>query len=85
MKVAVSLGLWNEEDQFYYDHLKFPDGSSRPLKIRSLVGLVPLFSCLVLEKSQIQRLSGFYKRTMWFLENRKDLAHRVRGQRLKLF
>ena len=70
-------GLWDENDGFYYDHLMTGEGESIPLKIRSMVGLVPLFSCLVLEPSVYKKLSGFDKRTKWFMSNRKDLASRV--------
>ncbi|HZH78438.1 MAG TPA: glucosidase [Archangium sp.] len=68
-------GLWNEEDGFYYDELML-EGSSKPipLKVRSMVGLVPLFAAEVLEDRLIERLPGFAKRLRWFLENRTDLA-----------
>ncbi|OWA51090.1 hypothetical protein BV898_15590 [Hypsibius exemplaris] len=65
-------GLWNEEDGFYYDHLR-KDGRSCPMKIRSLVGLVPLFSVLVIDDSTLKKLPAFAKRTKWFVQHRKDL------------
>ncbi len=77
MNQLSGCGLWNEEDGFYYDHLKI-GGKSIPLKIRSLVGLVPLFACHVLEDEVIQKLPGFKKRLDWFLKNRQDLASQVR-------
>lgn len=67
-------GLWDPEDQFYYDRLRFPDGSLMPLKVRSLVGLIPLFAVDTLEISVIENLKGFRRRMEWFLENRPDLA-----------
>jgi hypothetical protein len=67
-------GLWDEEDGFYYDHLHM-DHNFIPLKIRSLVGLIPLIAVEVLESEVIESLPGFKKRMNWFLENRKDLAH----------
>eukprot|EP00731_Ephydatia_muelleri_P027484 Em0019g357a len=67
-------GLWHEEDGFYYDHLRTPDGTSRPIRVRSIVGLIPLFACLVLEADVVQQLPGFQKRMNWFMENRKDIA-----------
>lgn len=70
------MGLWDEEDGFYYDYLRLP-GQSRAMKVRSMVGLIPLFTCLVLEDEVIQKLPGFRKRLVWFLENRKDLAKQV--------
>jgi len=69
-------GLWNEEDGFYYDQLRV-DGKNFPLKLRSMVGLVPLFAVEVLEESVIARLPGFRKRMQWFLENRPDLARHI--------
>ncbi|XP_064646810.1 uncharacterized protein LOC135499777 isoform X2 [Lineus longissimus] len=69
-------GLWNEEDGFYYDHLT-ANGCTFPMKIRSLVGIVPMFAVLVLEDEKIKKLPGFYKRTRWFLKNRKDLSDQV--------
>lgn len=53
------------------------DGKSKAMKVRSMVGLIPLYACLVLEDEVIQSLPGFKKRLMWFLENRKDLAKQV--------
>jgi len=66
-------GLWDEEDGFYYDQLHV-DGRSFPLKVRSLVGLVPLFAAEILEQDVIDRLPGFKKRLRWFLANRQDLS-----------
>lgn len=62
-------GLWDEQDGFYYDHLRTGDHSI-PLRIRSMVGLVPLFAVCVLDDEIIDRLPGFRKRTEWFLEHR---------------
>ena len=67
-------GLWNEEDGFYYDHLIVDGGPAVQLRVRSLVGLVPLIAVSVLEDTVIEALPGFRKRLEWFLENRKDLA-----------
>ena len=53
------------------------DGKSQPLRVRSMVGLIPLFACLVLEDEVIQQLPGFRKRLRWFLKNRGDLASQV--------
>lgn len=76
-------GLWDEADGFYYDHLRL-DGRSMPMRVRSMVGLIPLYACLVLEDEVIQRLPGFKKRLTWFLENRHDLAKQVRKGRRRL-
>jgi hypothetical protein len=66
-------GLWDETDGFYYDQLHV-QGQDTPLKIRSIVGLIPLFAVEVLDDRQIDRLPGFKKRMQWFLDHRKDLA-----------
>ncbi|MEH2311298.1 MAG: glucosidase [Nostoc sp.] len=68
------LVLWDEEDGFFYDVLRFPDGHHCPMKVRSLVGLVPLFAVGTLEPETLEKLSGFRKRTEWFLKNRPDLT-----------
>ncbi len=69
-------GLWDEEDGFYYDRLHV-DGQSIPLKIRSLVGVIPLLAVEVLDDALIQRLHGFRKRMEWFLEHRPDLNRHI--------
>jgi hypothetical protein len=69
-------GLWEEDDGFYYDHLHV-DGQAIPLKIRSLVGLLPLIAVEVLERQALERLPGFRKRMQWFIENRQDLACQI--------
>jgi hypothetical protein len=69
-------GLWDETDGFYYDQLHI-DGVSRPLRVRSMVGLIPLFACEILEQERLDRLPGFSKRMRWFLDNRPDLARQI--------
>ncbi|PYV40577.1 MAG: glucosidase, partial [Acidobacteria bacterium] len=69
-------GLWDEQDGFYYDQLML-DGRYIPLRIRSMVGLIPLFAVEVLEEEVINQLPGFTKRMRWFLENRQDLARDI--------
>jgi hypothetical protein len=69
-------GLWDEEDGFYYDQLTV-DGHQIPLRIRSMVGLTPLFTVQVLEEEELGHLPGFGKRMDWFLENRQDLARHI--------
>tara|TARA_R110002111_G_scaffold185031_3_gene250895 strand:- start:15953 stop:18700 length:2748 start_codon:yes stop_codon:yes gene_type:complete len=73
MNSLDGTGLWDEEDGFYYDHLHL-DGRSIPLKIRSIVGLIPLFTVDVLFDETIDKLPGFRKRMEWFLQSRPDLA-----------
>jgi hypothetical protein len=69
-------GLWDEEDGFYYDQLKL-DGQSFPLRLRSMVGIIPLFAVETIEDERLDKLPGFAKRTRWFLENRKDLSSQI--------
>ncbi len=69
-------GLWNEEDGFYYDQLH-ADRTRIPLRIRSLVGLIPLLAVIVLDDKEIQHLPDFRKRMEWFLKNRSDLARHI--------
>lgn len=70
-------GLWDEEDGFYYDQLIIDHKNPIPLKVRSLVGLLPLVAVAVLEQKTIDALPGFKKRMNWFLENRKELAKHI--------
>ena len=67
------VGLWDEEDQFFYDVLKVPDGQALPLKVRSMVGLIPLYAVEVLEPELLKRLPDFSRRLEWFLKYRPDL------------
>jgi hypothetical protein len=83
-----SMGLWHEEDGFFYDVLRLPDGQHFPMKIRSMVGLIPLFAVETLEPELLERLPDFKRRLEWFVENRPDLTGNVacmmtpgRGQR----
>jgi hypothetical protein len=69
-------GLWDDEDGFYYDNLHLDDRPI-PLRIRSMVGLLPLIAVEVLEMRTIEGLPGFSKRMNWFLKNRKDLAQLI--------
>ena len=68
------VGLWNEEDGFFYDVLKMPDGSQFPIKLRSMVGLIPLFAVETLEPDLLDKLPGFKSRLEWFVDNRPDLT-----------
>ncbi len=71
------VGLWNEEDGFFYDVLNLPDGRMYPLKVRSMVGLIPLFAVETLEPGLMTKLPGFSERLSWFLNYRPDLASLV--------
>jgi len=71
------ISLWNEEDGFYYDVLHLPGQNSFPMKVRSMVGLIPLFAVETLEPDVMKRLPGFRKRLEWFIDNRPDLIGNV--------
>jgi hypothetical protein len=71
------IGLWDEEDGFFYDELILPDGHIVPLRVRSLVGLIPLFAVEVLEPELLARVPNFAARLRWVLEHRPDLASLV--------
>ena len=75
--------LWNEEDGFYYDVLCLPDGTGFPMKVRSMVGLIPLFAIETLEPETLSQMSGFKRRLEWFIDNRKDLIGNVACMRTR--
>jgi hypothetical protein len=76
MNTLGGSGLWNESDGFYYDHMRV-DGTTIPMGIRSMVGIIPLFAVEVLEGAAIERLPGFRKRMEWFLQHRPELARHI--------
>ncbi len=69
--------LWNEDDGFYYDVLHLPDNRQIEMKVRSLVGLIPLFAVGTLEPETLKQLPSFKKRMEWFIKNRPDLRRNV--------
>lgn len=69
-----SFGLWDEEDQFYYDKIHTPHGDKIFMKIRSLVGLIPLAAVEVIDEDLLNKLPDFKRRVDWILTNRPDLA-----------
>jgi hypothetical protein len=71
------MGLWNEEDGFFYDVLRLPDGNHFPMKIRSMVGLIPLFAVETLEPEVLAKLPDFKRRLEWFIDNRPDLTENL--------
>ena len=68
------IGLWDDEDKFFYDVLSLPGGRKQPLKIRSIVGLIPLFAVEVLEPDLLDRLPAFKRRLEWFLKYDPKIA-----------
>jgi hypothetical protein len=75
-------GLWDVQDQFYYDQLIVGDEPPIPLRIRSLVGLLPLSAVTVLKQKTIDALPGFRKRMDWFLVNKPELLKYVTVNRI---
>jgi Glycosyl hydrolase family 63 C-terminal domain len=71
------ISLWDETDGFYYDVLHLHGEGNKPLKVRSMVGLIPLFAVGTIEPEILERLPNFKKRLYWFIENRPDLIGNV--------
>jgi hypothetical protein len=69
--------LWDDEDGFYYDVLHLPNGEEHFLKIRSMVGLIPLFAVETLEPEIVDRLPGFKRRMQWFIDNHPDMPEHI--------
>ena len=74
---SCDTGLWDEEDAFFYDKLRLPDGTTIPMRMRSIVGLIPMFAVRVLEQRLHGDLPRLRERLSWFLEHRPDLAKLV--------
>jgi len=70
-------GLWDDQDEFYYDTVRMPGDVSIRLKIRSMVGLLPLFAVEVIDDELLHKLPDFAKRLNWLFDNRPDLASLV--------
>jgi hypothetical protein len=69
--------LWDERDGFFYDVLRFPDGRFRKFRVRSLVGLIPLFAVERLEQATLEPYKHFSANVDWFLRNRKEITRDV--------
>jgi hypothetical protein len=83
------MSLWDEEDGFFYDVVRLADGQQRPIKVRSIVGLIPLFATEVADGEKIDRLPDLKARMLWVRENRPHLAENVsdsleRGQQRRV-
>jgi hypothetical protein len=68
------IQLWDEQDEFFYDVLKLPNDGNVPLRVRSLVGLIPLLAVETIEPELLDRFPGFKTRLEWFLQHRPNLA-----------
>ncbi len=69
-----TLGLWDEQDGFYHDVLHLTDGARIPLRMRSMVGLIPLYAVETLDPSQLAKVPAFARRLEWFIDHRPDLT-----------
>jgi hypothetical protein len=74
---GTGIGLWDEQDGFYYDVLHLGSTTHVPMKVRSMVGLIPLFAVEVFEPEDLARLPSFQKRMDWFLAHNPDVADHV--------
>jgi hypothetical protein len=72
-----NIELWDRQDGFYYDVLHRDNGKGLPLKIRSMVGLIPLFAVETLDPEIVDKLHGFKRRMQWFIENRPGLGEHI--------
>lgn len=72
-----NFSLWDEEDEFFYDAISSSDGTNMYLKLRTIVGLIPMFAVEVIDDEMIENLPNFKKRMRWVLENKPELASLV--------
>jgi hypothetical protein len=72
-----SFSLWNEEDGFFYDVLHLPDGQHLPLRLRSMVGLIPLYAVQAMQPELLDSMPAFKRRLDWFVANRPDLTENM--------
>jgi hypothetical protein len=71
------IELWEPKDGFYYDVLHLPSGERVPMKLRSMVGLIPLFAVETLDPVIVDALPGFKRRMQWFIENRPEFSEHI--------
>jgi Mannosylglycerate hydrolase MGH1-like glycoside hydrolase domain len=79
----LKIELWDDDDGFYYDVLHLPDGTCQPLRVRSMVGLIPLFAVETLEPELLDSLKAFKQRLEWFVDHRPDLTRNVASMRTR--
>jgi hypothetical protein len=75
-----SQDLWDEEDGFFYDRLRHPDGSSQSVKVRSIVGILPLLAVAVVDDPIVERVEGVHKRAAAFVDARRDEITRLKEE-----
>ncbi|HEY8075758.1 MAG TPA: glucosidase [Labilithrix sp.] len=69
--------MWNEEDGFFYDMLHLPGRDHVPMRVRSMVGLIPIFAVETIEEAALERFPAFVKRARWFISNRPEFAGKM--------
>jgi hypothetical protein len=77
------LSLWDEEEGFFFDVLHTPEGERIPMRVRSMVGLIPLYAAQTLEPDQIKAMPAFKRRLEWFIAHRPDLTENMACMRSK--
>ena len=76
MNSHSDVGLWDEQDGFYYDHL-YNKGEHIPMRVRSMVGIIPLFTAIILSDVVLNKLPGFRRRMEWFMEHRSERLENI--------
>jgi hypothetical protein len=77
MNRPAPQGLWDQRDGFFYDRLRLPGEEAFPLRVRSLVGLIPLYAVATFDMDKLRKLKGFRKRAQWFIDHRPDLCENL--------
>src|SRR5262249_12965077 len=81
MYVGDETGMWDEEDGFFYDVLRLPDGQAQRLKVRSMVGLLPLCAATVFEGELLAKYPELVERFLWFIASRPELVDNIHDPR----
>src|SRR5262249_18558922 len=76
-RLGGDTGMWDEEDGFFYDVLRLPDGRAERLKVRSMVGLLPLCAAPVFEEELLAKSPELAERLYWFFQSRPELRAAV--------
>ena len=81
MHVGAGTGMWDEEDGFFYDVLRLPDGQAQRLKVRSMVGLLPFCAATIFDGDLIEKYPELAERFQWFVEARPELVAHIHDPR----
>ena len=73
----TNMGLWDEDDSFFYDQIRMSDGSVERMRVRTVVGLIPIFAVEVLDDELLRSRPAFVERMTWFQSHRPDLYNQV--------